>query len=74
MASSLKPNSVGQVISKAQDRFKTPLNRKLEPAGANYSPRWNLADESVFKKSAKAVIGKGNIDVLNTTFNKREMD
>jgi hypothetical protein len=72
--SSLKPNSTGQVIGKAQDRFKTPINRKLEPSGANYSPKWNLADESIFKKSAKAVMGKQNFSILDSNFNKREMD
>ena len=33
-----------------------------------------MTDESIFKKNAKAVIGKQRIDILNTTFNKRELD
>lgn len=70
----MKPNSVGQAIGKAQDRFKTPLNRKLEPSGANYSPKVNMTDESIFKKNAKAVIGNQGIDILDVTFNKREKD
>jgi hypothetical protein len=49
----LKPNSYGQAIGRAQNRFKTPLNRELEPSGANYSPKWNMVEEgSIFKKNA----------------------
>ena len=33
-----------------------------------------MTDESIFKKSAKAVIGNQKVDILNTTFCKRERD
>lgn len=59
-------------MSKAQDRFRTPANRRTEPAGANYEPKLGMGQESVFKSSAKAVIGKNKIDILNTTYHMRE--
>ena len=51
-------NSISQKMGKARDRFFTPLNRRQEPAGSNYSPKNNLGQEGIFKYSAKAVIGK----------------
>jgi hypothetical protein len=59
-------------MSKAQDRFRTPLNRKQEPAGANYSPKFGMGEDSIFKSSAKAVIGKNNVDILKEKYHIRE--
>ena len=45
IVSSLNQNSVGQKIPKAKDRFYTPLNRRVEPAPDQYSPKTTMRDD-----------------------------
>lgn len=58
--SSLAVNAVSQRFAQAADRFKTPLNRRVEPVPGAYSPKTEMGQGncSVFKKNAKAVIGR----------------
>ena len=72
IADSNKPNGKGQAWTKANDRFWTPLNRRVEPAPGQYSPKNNLTDESILKSSAKCVVGKQNLDILDIKYHKRE--
>ena len=74
--SSQEKNVISPRFSIAHDRFKTPMNRRNEPGPGQYNPRTEMGRgvNSIFKKSAKAVIGKTTQSALDTYRNKKEMD
>ena len=82
LPSSKNINSTGQAWTKAKDRFKTPTFRRNELAPGHYAPKNNMVNDqdgtltggSVFKKSARAVIGRNKTDILNEKYHKRERD
>lgn len=76
LPSSLNTRAVGQVMTKAKDRFFTPMNRRTEPAPGQYSPKTTMKDDlskddpgamgsSLFKKNARAVFGKSKFSILD---------
>ena len=69
-----KLNPKGQKFSGAQDRFK--LNKTLiaNPSPIKYklSTLDTMGKKQIYKNQGHAAIGKGNIDILDNAYHKRE--
>lgn len=72
IASSTHTNGFGQKWTK-QRRFETPTLTTNNPPPGQYSPKTNFNENGLFKSSAKCVIGKNKMDVLDMQYNMREM-